>query len=518
MSQPKKNSMTTKLSREIIESLKLSKVGFEKESMRVYQSSIAQTDHPSSLGSSLCNSYITTDFSESQLEMITPPFSEKQEAISFLKNIHHFISHNIGDEVIWPFSMPPTIRSESEIRIANFGSSNKGKFRHIYRKGLSLRYGRLMQAISGVHFNFSFDNEIWLNDCFRKNFSNIVEARSENYFAMLRNIQRMNWLLIYSFGASPIISKNFIKRKENNKLDLERLDEDHYFLPYSTSLRMSDFGYKNDKRLNFDVSFDSLNEYISGLIYANENVCHEFSNFEKTDPESQLNSNFLQIEDEYYAVARPKSQNTSFTKTTSKLKKSGVDFIELRSLDLNPFDPLGIDNDTALFLEIFLILCLLMDSKPTGKTEVRENNYNDNMVAKYGRKPGLELYRDSNKVLMKDWSNEILDEMEMIANILDEKNNIYTNALQNVRARISNPRLTFSHKILDIVREENISIVDLGCQIAKKNKDYFTNISNDKNPLWNEFSNEAKRSHSQQQKLEKSDKSFQEFSKIYYKS
>ena len=159
-----------------------------------------------------------------------------------------------------------------------------------------------------------------------------------------------------------------------------------------------------------------------------------------------------------------------------------------------------------------------MDSKPTGKTEVRENNYNDNMVAKYGRKPGLELYRDSNKVLMKDWSNEILDEMEMIANILDEKNNIYTNALQNVRARISNPRLTFSHKILDIVREENISIVDLGCQIAKKNKDYFTNISNDKNPLWNEFSNEAKRSHSQQQKLEKSDKSFQEFSKIYYKS
>ena len=152
--------------------------------------------------------------------------------------------------------MPPTIRSESEIRIANFGSSNKGKFRHIYRKGLSLRYGRLMQAISGVHFNFSFDNEIWLNDCFRKDFSNIVEARSENYFAMLRNIQRMNWIILYLFGASPIMSRNFIQ----NNLNEFKMHMDALYLPYATSLRMSNFGYQNTSQSKIHVS---LNKFLN---------------------------------------------------------------------------------------------------------------------------------------------------------------------------------------------------------------------------------------------------------------
>jgi len=203
------NFMEKGLFSEIKDLLSYGKVGFEKESLRVINSSIAQSPHPGSLGSALCNQYITTDFSEAQLELVTPPFQDKQKALRLLDDVHHFISCNLEDEILWPFSMPVAINAEEDIPIAYYGPSNLGEFKRIYRNGLSHRYGRMMQAISGVHYNYSVPNSIWQSSLFKNMEIDSKRVRSAAYFNMLRNIYRINWLILYLFGASPTITRNF---------------------------------------------------------------------------------------------------------------------------------------------------------------------------------------------------------------------------------------------------------------------------------------------------------------------
>ena len=128
-----KNPMENNLFSELKGVIDSCKVGFEKESLRVINSRISQNIHPESLGSALCNNYITTDFSEAQTELVTPPFRDKIQGLKFLEGIHHFVSCNIEDEILWPFSMPPLIDDEKDIPIANYGSSNLGLFKRRYR-------------------------------------------------------------------------------------------------------------------------------------------------------------------------------------------------------------------------------------------------------------------------------------------------------------------------------------------------------------------------------------------------
>ena len=222
-------------------------LGFEKESLRIKDTNISKSVHPRKLGSALCNRFITIDFSEAQLELITPPIKGNTKPLSMLDDIHHFVSQNIEEELLWPLSMPPKIASEDDIPVGNFGSSNEGMFKHIYRLGLANRYGKGMQAISGFHFNYSLPDHIW------SLLGNIDEiemqtTRSKIYFNVLKNIHRMNWLLIYLFGASPVIHKQLVKDKGK---DFLKLDDEYFYLPYSTSLRMSEYGYSNIDRKKY---------------------------------------------------------------------------------------------------------------------------------------------------------------------------------------------------------------------------------------------------------------------------
>ena len=170
---------------EISDSFKENKVGFEKESLRIFEDSLSKRPHSKSLGSSLFNKFITTDFCEAQLELVTPPFEHEDETLMFLEDIHHFVSHNISDETLWPFSIPAFIEDDSEIIIANYGSSNKAKFKTLYRKGLAHRYGKIMQAISGVHFNYSLSNQIWdIVDMHSKK-EDLFQIRSKSYFNII---------------------------------------------------------------------------------------------------------------------------------------------------------------------------------------------------------------------------------------------------------------------------------------------------------------------------------------------
>ena len=495
-----------------------SKVGFEKESLRVLNTSISQHPHPELLGSVLCNPYITTDFSEAQLEFVTPSEKDKIKGLKFLDDIHHFVSNNIEDEVLWPFSIPPNIDSEKDVPIANYGSSNLGLFKRTYRKGLSHRYGRIMQAISGIHYNYSVPETLWSSSFFSNISDNSNETRSFAYFNMLRNILRINWLILYLFGASPIITKSLLTK---NSHSLKQLDKHTYYLPFATSLRMSDFGYCNSSRNRLKVSMNSLEEYIADLRQATITPFSEFAAIDKinTKSQEQISANILQIDDEYYAVARAKSESLSDSSTTSKLSQGGVDYIELRSLDLNPYSRIGIDKETMLFLETLLIYCFIKQGQHFTDDEIKDINHNDSIVATKGREPNLCLLKDGTTIGLNEWGKQIIENLFPIAAVLDSDEKQYTMALEQMWEKVRDANLTLSGRLLDqVLSKKNFSFIDLGNSIGESNKTHYLNLSKSKNSNWDLFEKEAIDSHNQQKILEKEDgESFETFVEKYFK-
>ena len=510
------NLIDAVLSSAVKDTLSFGKLGIEKESLRIIQSQITQSTHPKKMGSALCNRYITTDFSEAQLEFITPPLPDKTAGLEFLDHIHHFVSHNINKEILWPFSMPPTIKSEQDLPIADYGISNLGLFKQLYRKGLSHRYGRSMQAISGVHYNYSLPDSIWHSSFFEDSQLDSRAIRSDSYFRMLRNIYRMNWLVIYLFGASPILTKDLLTK---NTEPIQKLDNQTYYLPYATSLRMSDFGYQNLLRAALNISSDSLNDYISDLNMATSTISEDFQNIDTQNNTDQLqiNANLLQTEDEYYAVARSKSNIISNQRLTSKLKKGGVDFIELRSLDLNPFSRIGIDEETVYFLEVFLIYCFLTTSHLINKDELKTTKDNDSLVAKRGRDPSLLLQKDQASISLQEWGKQIVDEMTPIAELLDGEETVYRNMMCKIASKIKDPDQTLSGLLLDKVITEKVDFFDLGNSIGETNKQHYLDLEKSANPNWDRLEKEAINSISQQSILEEEqNESFESFVADYF--
>ncbi len=496
--------------------IKSCSIGLEKESLRMYRSNISTHPHPKSLGSPLFNKFITTDFSDAQLELVTPPL-KKQESNLFLNDIHHFVSHHIQDEILWPMSIPPHIDSINDIPIAKYGTSNMAFFKEVYRKGLSHRYGRMMQAISGVHYNFSLPNEMWPNITNKPKSKSKIEPRSKSYFNMLRNIFRINWLILYLFGASPLISKCFISNNDN---ELKKLDKLTYYLPYATSLRMSKFGYSNSRRSNISVSMNSLEDYISDLIHARSTPSNEFSKIEYLidGKLQQLSPNILQIDDEYYAIARAKSSLNSDSSTTSKLITSGVDFIELRSLDLNPFSPTGIDNETIMFLELLLIYCFVKQEKNFSDNEVEELIQNDSIVALRGREPNLKLSRNGKSIYLEEWANEIIDDLIPIASIIETDKSDYKDSIEKMRHNVKNSHNTLSGQLLEKILASKLSFLDFGTQIGESFRSQYMNIQKAENKRWKDLEDESKKSQHQKQNIESTETiAFDEFLSNYYK-
>ncbi len=482
--------------------------GVEKESLRVTQDgTIVQSRHPHALGSPLTNEHITTDFSESLIELVTPPFQESWELLQYLCDLHQFVYRHLDEELMWSTSMPCAIDGDASIPLAQFGNSNVGRMKTIYRHGLGLRYGRIMQAISGVHFNYSFAPALWevLKDVNESNQEN-QDFISEQYFSVLRNYRRFGWLILYLFGTSPAVSKSFFGARE---ITLPALDPDTYYEPYGTSLRMSDIGYRNKNQSTVSVSVNSLDEYVRDLSNATSTPFPDYQALGvKVDGEyRQLNSNILQIENEYYSYIRPKRVARSGERPSHALRRAGVEYVEVRALDVSAFDPVGVNQNKLRFLEAFLALCVLRESEPISRNEQESLDANHLKVARRGREPGLLLNRQGRSYSMMTWAKELLDSMQGICELLDsgESARPYMAALEQQRVKIDDVDRTPSARLLAEMRQSGESFAELTLRMSQLHKDYFLGLYPPNESRLAEFAAESLESHAEQQHIEAND-------------
>jgi glutamate--cysteine ligase len=496
-------------------------MGLEKESLRVMpDGNLAQTPHPVSLGSALTHPYITTDYSEALIEFITPPCNTTADALDFLRDTQRFVYDNLGDELLWATSMPCVVSGETSIPNAQYGSSNAGLMKTVYRKGLGHRYGRLMQVIAGVHFNYSFAQAFWpLFQEIEKDNRPLQDFINASYFALIRNLQRFGWLVPYLFGASPAVCKSFLSDAETN---LKEFDDSTYYQPYATSLRMSDIGYQNNKesKTGIKANYDSLDAYITSITQAIETPCPEYQELGVVvnGRHEQLNPNILQIENEYYSTIRPKQIVGGFEKPVRALKQRGVQYIELRSIDVNAFEPLGINDRQLRFLEAFLIFCQLHESPVISDEERDHIDRNELAAAHQGRDPRLELFRGSKKILLRDWAREIIDAMTGICELLDKDraDKPYTGSLAAQRDKAVDADFTPSARMLEAMRSEEEGFFHFALRMSQQHQAYFDSL--DLNPERREmFASLAKESLAKQKSMEEQNgESFDDYLKRYF--
>jgi len=438
------------------------KVGLEKETLRIdANGKIAQTDHPDSLGSALCNAQITTDFSEALLEMVTPPCTSVSHAFDHMIGIHQFILPRLNKgEMLWNTSMPCIIDGDDSIRIGQYGHSNTGLMKQVYRRGLGLRYGRRMQAIAGIHFNYSMSDKSWplwqslhaISD--HSEFS----PATLGYFHMTRNLMRIGWLVPYLFGSSPAICQTFLPSGADS--DLATLNSHTRYAPFGTSLRMGEIGYryKEDAPIDLTVRHDNFENYLSD-IYAHVTSSHEAYEqagvLDSAGHYQQLTTNRLQIENEYYSSVRPKQIPVKGEMPLLALKRAGVRYLELRSVDVNIYEPAGMDVEQLAMLEMLMMFAWLADSPPLMPAEMDVNKYNVQTVAHRGREAGLALNSQNKTVKLADWGQYILESLVPIAQWMDschEQNgtdNMYQTSLTAQMAKLQDPSLTPSARIVD---------------------------------------------------------------------
>ncbi|ABM25944.1 glutamate-cysteine ligase [Shewanella sp. W3-18-1] len=425
--------------------------GIEREALRIDEAGYLALDtHPLELGSALMHSRITTDYSEALLEFITPVNNKVEPLLEGLTETHAFSVRHLHGQRLWPVSMPCYVKDEHNIPVARYGSSNTGKMKTLYRKGLTYRYGALMQIISGVHFNFSVSQELWqsLYEISDKSLT-FEDFISESYFGLIRNYRRLVWVLPYLFGASPALCSSFIKGQKTD-LQFEKSGRGTLYLPYATSLRMSDLGYTNKEQEDLNISYNSLPEYLAGVNAAIKMPSANFANIGvKVDGEyRQLNANVLQIENEFYSPIRAKRVTRSGEKPSEALARAGVEYIEVRALDVNPFSPIGIEASQVRFLDLFLLYCLLTESPKSDIKEEARLSANLKSVVLEGRKPDLKLLTSTGTLSLKSWLETLFDTLQPLAKLLDGEASDYQTALAHWRRAVDDPNQTLSGQVI----------------------------------------------------------------------
>jgi len=461
--------------------LRHGQIGLEKESLRVSSDGgIAITPHPSGLGSALTHPYITTDYSEALTELITPPISNIPELLSFLRDTHIFTYQHLKDELLWAASMPCVLAGGEQIPIAEYGASNIGTMKTVYRRGLGHRYGRMMQVIAGVHYNYSVPERFW--PVYQEVKQDKRPARDfidDAYFGLIRNLQRYGWLIPYLFGASPAICKSFL---DGRSTDLQEFDAFTYFEPYATSLRMGDIGYTNSKEEGVGVkaNYNSLAAYTASLKNAIETPCPlwERIGVKANGRYEQLNANILQIENEYYSTVRPKQVPSLYEMPFQALNQRGVRYVELRSMDVNPFDPVGINEEQVRFLELFMLFCLLQDSPLIDDLEQQAINSNLLKTAHQGRDPQLKLQRGNNQVRLKEWATDLCNDMTALCELLDgdDPQKLYHRALQASMEVVRDPDATPSARILSQMRQRNEAFFHFAKRVSQEHKEHLCGL------------------------------------------
>lgn len=482
--------------------------GIEKESLRVRPDGLlSDRPHPASLGSALTSRFITTDFSEALLEFVTPSFSNTWEALRFLCDIHQFSYDAIDDELLWVTSMPCRIPEDREIPLAYYGESNVGRMKTIYRSGLGYRYGRTMQTIAGVHFNYSLPTTFWPKYMeLQRSRIDEDEFRSDAYFGLVRNFRRFGWLVLYLFGASPAVCKSFGDVATSR---MESLDRETLYEPFGTSLRMSDLGYSNRTQAHLDISLNKLEEYVDDLTKAikTPEPLYQTIGLREDGEYRQLSVNTLQIENEYYSSIRPKRVAFSGERPTAALRRGGVEYVEIRSLDINVFDPVGINQNVMRFMEAFLIYCLLEKSPPFTKGTMTEVARNHTATARRGRDPTLELLRNGKPVSLSAWAMEILRDVGAVAGLIDrgDRQNEFRQAVDAQMQLVSEPDQTPSARLLAELKSGHTSFFEFALACAAGHKEYFADLVKLSGERRQEFAGEVADSIERQRQIEESD-------------
>lgn len=506
-------------STESFQLLKAIQRGIEKESLRITpEGRLSQTPHPASLGSALTHPHITTDFSEALLEFITPVSTDINASLSCLDDIHRFTYANINGEQLWTTSMPCVLADQDSIPVAQYGSSNVAQMKTAYRWGLVHRYGAVMQTIAGIHYNFSVPDALW--DILQQQQGNTQSRQdfiTDSYFKLIRNFRRFVWLLIYLYGASPAVCKSFLNGRPHQ---LQEFDEGSLFLPYGTALRMSDLGYQSSAQDNLNICYNSIHSYIDTLQRAIRNTHPDYEKIGiKVDGEyRQLSTALLQIENEFYSPIRPKRVTRSGEIPLGALKKRGVEYIEVRCIDVNPYLPLGIDADQIRFLDTFLLYCLLSDSPLCDDDDRQRIRVNLKAVVNAGRQPDLTLQNVKGPMTLRAWGEELLDGIAQVATLLDKAHggDDYSRVCLQQREKLADSSLTPSERVLDDMRAQDKSFFQFSKMLAQQHADYFLH-----RPLEGEqlqyFTAESERSLLGQKDIEAADTlNFDEYLRQYY--
>jgi glutamate--cysteine ligase len=473
--------------------------GLEKESLRVdSKGKLAQTSHQKSLGSAFKHPHITTDYSEALLEFITEPFNNIEALLEQLDNIHRFTYQKIAqnDECLWPASMPCNLPLDSEIPVARYGNTNAGIMKTIYRVGLGHRYGRSMQTIAGIHYNFSLPDDFWRQlqelqgnklQPLQENRQSLQDFKTEGYFNLIRNFRRNFWLLIYLFGAAPAVSDDFVADRKHRLQPLAKNLRTHS-LPYATSLRMGDLGYQSDAQQTLFVCYNNLNTYLKTLCGA---ITKSHPAYEKIGVKNskgeyqQLSTGLLQIENEFYSSIRPKRTTQSGETALQALRLHGVEYVEVRCIDLNPYEPLGITSEQIHLLDAFLLYCLLSESPQTSDEEYTEGRENQKSIVDFGRDPTLTLQRNGKSVAMQEWATEILNASLECAQLLDQAAHNQTNLYQQTTThpyqdavnsqfkKLNDPSLTPSARVIAELENKNIGFFEHTHKLAQQHASYF---------------------------------------------
>jgi len=454
--------------------------GVEKEGLRVDANGfIAQTPHPEALGSALTHGRITTDYSEALLELITPVFNSTGTMLESLRDTHRYVQQNLGDEVFWAASMPCEIDGDQSLPIAEYGRSNVGQLKHVYRQGLAVRYGRVMQSIAGAHYNLSLPDSFWQKwQEVTGNSDSLQDFKSDQYFWLIRNFRRRSWLLMLLFGASPALDSSFVA---NMKHDLSRFDDRTWHGQYATSLRMGDLGYHNNAQASLNICFNELATYTRTLdraIHTNW-PAYEAIGTQRDGEFIQINTSVLQIENEYYSAVRPKRTTERGEKPIQALDARGVEYIEVRCLDLDPFSPVGVNQAQVDFLDLFLLDCLLTDSPRIGDEECErlDDNYKD--VVASGRWQELALCRaNGERVPVGNAARELLDRLQPLAEQLDgwEQGETYRNALAAQRDKLQGSDWAVpSARVLDAMSASGLGHRDWTLEMSRQHQQTLRN-------------------------------------------
>lgn len=433
--------------------------GIEREMVRVTPSGeLSHRPHPKSLGSALTHPYITTDFSEAQLELVTPAVTDRKETFKTLSSLHHFVaSHLYEGESMWAASMPPALPLDSDIAIANYGTSNAGITKTRYREGLANRYGKRMQLISGIHYNFSLPESFWQAlHAHTESKLTLETFISERYFHLIRNVLRNGWIIPYLFGASPAADKSYLQDQSHA---LDTWDNTTDYLPWATSLRLSNLGYGSSEQSRLPMSFNNKQDYLTDLCHALTQPSDQYAHLAE---HQQLNGSVLQLENELYGSVRPKIVNAQMRPLVAMCNYA-VQYIELRSLDNNPLLPFGLDEQQSQFIDLFLLYSALTPSPDMSEQESTLIMKRQELVATQGRKPSLMLPTMDGDMSLTDLAKPLMSMLTEMAISMDniKQNNGYEKAVMREQAKLDDSKLTPSAQILALMKQEKVSFATL---------------------------------------------------------